>query len=105
MNDMKEIKLLTLGNSKVGKSSFILRYTDDEFSLHISTTIGMDYKSKISLKKSTAIKTAVSLRRGSSPTTWPAMCWSGRWCKNLTRKSPGNAKIWKKDLDPFHIMY
>ena len=42
----REIKLLTLGNSKVGKSSFILRYTENEFSIHISTTIGMDYKYK-----------------------------------------------------------
>ena len=40
----KEIKLITLGNSKVGKSSFILRYTENEFSIHISTTIGIDYK-------------------------------------------------------------
>ena len=42
----KEIKLITLGNSKVGKSSFILRYTENEFSMHISTTVGIDYKSK-----------------------------------------------------------
>ena len=42
----KEIKLITLGNSKVGKSSFILRYTENEFSIHISTTIGIDYKYK-----------------------------------------------------------
>ena len=44
---MKQIKLFTLGNSKVGKSSYILRYTENEFSLYISTTIGINYKSKI----------------------------------------------------------
>ena len=44
---MKQIKLFTLGNSKVGKSSYILRYTENEFSLYISTTIGINYKNKI----------------------------------------------------------
>ena len=44
---MKQIRLITLGNSKVGKSSYILRYTDNEFSFHISTTIGLDFKDKI----------------------------------------------------------
>ena len=43
---MKQIKLITLGNSKVGKSSYILRYTDNEFSFHMSTTIGIDFKDK-----------------------------------------------------------
>ena len=44
---MKQIKLITLGNSKVGKSSYILRYTDNEFSFHMPTTIGLDFKDKI----------------------------------------------------------
>ena len=44
--ELREIKLITLGNSKVGKSSFILRYTDNEFSIQIPTTIGIDYKYK-----------------------------------------------------------
>ena len=42
----REIKLITLGNSKVGKSSYILRYTENQFSIYISTTVGMDYKYK-----------------------------------------------------------
>ena len=33
-------------------------------------------------------------RVGNAP-TWPAMCWNGRWCRSSTRKSLGNAKIWK----------
>ena len=40
--NIREISLITLGNSKVGKSSYILRYTDNRFSMHISTTIGME---------------------------------------------------------------
>ena len=42
----REIKIITLGNSKVGKSSYILRYTENQFSIYISTTVGMDYKYK-----------------------------------------------------------
>ena len=42
----RDIKLITLGNSKVGKSSYILRYTENDFSIHISTTVGMDFKHK-----------------------------------------------------------
>eukprot|EP01084_Bolivina_argentea_P217670 369521_1 len=40
------IKLLTLGDSGGGKSSLLLRYTDDEFSDEFVTTIGMDFKFK-----------------------------------------------------------
>ena len=42
----REIKLIILGNSKAGKTSYILRYADNEFSFTISTTVGLDYKTK-----------------------------------------------------------
>lgn len=37
------IRLLTLGNSAVGKSSIIFRYTEDKFFDSYLTTIGVDY--------------------------------------------------------------
>eukprot|EP00484_Ammonia_sp_Unknown_P025371 CAMPEP_0197046788 /NCGR_PEP_ID=MMETSP1384-20130603/22423_1 /TAXON_ID=29189 /ORGANISM="Ammonia sp." /LENGTH=265 /DNA_ID=CAMNT_0042478627 /DNA_START=27 /DNA_END=821 /DNA_ORIENTATION=+ len=40
------IKLLTLGDSGSGKSSLLLRYTDDEYNDEFVTTIGMDFKFK-----------------------------------------------------------
>lgn len=40
------IKLLTLGDSGGGKSSLLLRYTDNTFSDEFVTTIGMDFKFK-----------------------------------------------------------
>ena len=43
----REIKLITLGNSLVGKSSYIIRYTDNEFLFNMTSTIGIDCKSKI----------------------------------------------------------
>lgn len=42
----KQIKLLLLGDQAVGKSSLMIRYTDDEFSLNIMGTAGLDLKRK-----------------------------------------------------------
>ena len=49
MNCIREIKLITLGNSHVGKTSFINRYVENTFSIHISSTIGIDNKDKIEI--------------------------------------------------------
>ncbi|KAJ8687637.1 hypothetical protein QAD02_023431 [Eretmocerus hayati] len=40
------LKILIIGETNVGKSSILLRFTDDEFSESIQNTVGMDYKSK-----------------------------------------------------------
>lgn len=49
------IKMALLGDSSVGKSNMVLRFTDDVFSLNMSTTIGYDYKSRnIVISKKTA---------------------------------------------------
>lgn len=42
----QQIKLLLLGDQAVGKSSLMIRYTDDEFSLNIMGTAGLDLKRK-----------------------------------------------------------
>ena len=41
------IKILTLGESSVGKTSFILRYTENTFSEIYLTTMGIDFKTKV----------------------------------------------------------
>ncbi|XP_057318116.1 ras-related protein Rab-18 [Microplitis mediator] len=40
------LKLLMIGESNVGKSSILLRFTEDEFNENMQNTVGMDYKTK-----------------------------------------------------------
>lgn len=39
-----QLKLLLIGDSSVGKSSILLRFTDDVFSDKQAATIGVDFK-------------------------------------------------------------
>ena len=40
------IKLLALGDSGVGKTSFLYRYTDQQFNRKFTTTVGIDFREK-----------------------------------------------------------
>ena len=40
------IKLLALGDSGVGKTTFLYRYTDNKFSRKFTTTVGIDFREK-----------------------------------------------------------
>ena len=40
-------KLLLIGDAGVGKSSILLRFTDDTFDEHLQSTIGVDFKVKM----------------------------------------------------------
>ena len=46
MNDKNKIKLFSLGNSHVGKTSYILRFTDDKYNEVNLPTTGIDLKTK-----------------------------------------------------------
>ena len=37
-------KILLIGDAGVGKSSILLRLTDDSFEEHLASTIGVDFK-------------------------------------------------------------
>ena len=45
-NDEGTFKILTIGNSGVGKTSILKRYVEGKFPKHHLTTIGIDYLSK-----------------------------------------------------------
>lgn len=40
------IKLLALGDSGVGKTTFLHRYTDNKFNRKFTTTVGIDFREK-----------------------------------------------------------
>ena len=46
MTKIEDIKLITLGNSTVGKSSFMIKYIDNSFTFNYTTTLGVDFKQK-----------------------------------------------------------
>ena len=53
------IKLLTLGETEVGKTSIVLRYSDDKFHEEKTATIGIDFKIKIIRKGNEVIKVSI----------------------------------------------
>ena len=59
-NHMEQItaKILILGESKVGKSSLLLRFTENKFMETIGPTLGIDYK----IKKITSGNYSVNLQ-------------------------------------------
>uniref|UniRef100_A0A1A8EL46 Ras-related protein SEC4 n=2 Tax=Nothobranchius korthausae TaxID=1143690 RepID=A0A1A8EL46_9TELE len=49
-------KLLIIGNSSVGKTSFLFRYADDSFSNSFVSTVGIDFKVKTVYRNDKRIK-------------------------------------------------
>jgi small GTP-binding protein len=50
------LKILVIGESAVGKSCLLLRYTDNKFQETFMTTIGVDFKTKFITVEGTAVK-------------------------------------------------
>jgi Ras-related protein Rab-8A len=57
--NMKQMKLMILGDQAVGKSSLLLRYTEDNFSLNMMGTAGIDLKKKIVTIEEETIKVMI----------------------------------------------
>ena len=49
-------KLLIIGNSSVGKTSFLFRYADDSFTSAFVSTVGIDFKVKTVFRNEKRIK-------------------------------------------------
>ncbi|KAK1159005.1 ras-related protein Rab-18-B-like [Acipenser oxyrinchus oxyrinchus] len=53
------LKLLIIGESSVGKSSLLLRFTDDKFDPELGSTIGVDFKVKSITSDGNNVKLAI----------------------------------------------
>ncbi|CAG0900769.1 unnamed protein product [Darwinula stevensoni] len=53
------LKILIIGESNVGKSSLLLRFTDDKFDPNLPSTIGVDFKTKTLNLDGNAVRLAI----------------------------------------------
>ena len=56
-------KLLIIGNSSVGKTSFLFRYADDSFTSAFVSTVGIDFKVKTVFRNDKRIKLQIWVSR------------------------------------------
>lgn len=55
-------KILIIGNSSVGKTSFLFRYADDSFTPAFVSTVGIDFKVKTIYRNEKRIKLQIWVR-------------------------------------------
>jgi GTPase SAR1 family protein len=55
-NILATLKILIIGESGVGKSSLLLRFTDDRFDQEMSATIGVDFKGSFFFNNKSSLK-------------------------------------------------
>lgn len=56
-------KVLIIGNSSVGKTSFLFRYADDSFTPAFVSTVGIDFKVKTIYRNDKRIKLQIWVRK------------------------------------------
>lgn len=56
-------KLLIIGNSSVGKTSFLFRYADDTFTPAFVSTVGIDFKVKTVYRNEKRVKLQIWVSR------------------------------------------
>ena len=59
-------KLLIIGNSSVGKTSFLFRYADDSFTSAFVSTVGIDFKVKTVFRQDKRVKLQIWVSETSS---------------------------------------
>lgn len=60
-------KLLIIGNSSVGKTSFLFRYADDSFTSAFVSTVGIDFKVKTVFRQDKRVKLQIWDTAGKCP--------------------------------------
>lgn len=63
-------KLLLIGNSSVGKTSFLFRYADDSFTPAFVSTVGIDFKVKTVYRHDKRIKLQIWVGQLSGGCLW-----------------------------------
>jgi len=58
-------KILIIGNSSVGKTSFLFRYADDSFTSAFVSTVGIDFKVKTVFRQDKRVKLQIWVSRWS----------------------------------------
>ncbi len=53
------LKILLIGDAGVGKSSILLRFCDDSFDPHLGSTIGVDFKVKMTKLRGKRVKLTI----------------------------------------------
>ena len=56
-------KILIIGNSSVGKTSFLFRYADDSFTPAFVSTVGIDFKVKTIYRNDKRIKLQIWVKK------------------------------------------
>ena len=59
LDNLLSLKILVIGESGVGKSSLMLRFTDEQFSQDTPPTIGLDYRVKVMDHKGFSVKLSI----------------------------------------------
>jgi len=100
-------KLLLVGDAGVGKSSMLLRFTDDTFEEHMASTIGVDFKVKTIrigdlMVKLTIWDTAGQERFRTLTSSYYRGCQGIILVFDLTRpETLQNVQNWLKEIDVF----
>ena len=66
-------KLLIIGNSSVGKTSFLFRYADDSFTSAFVSTVGIDFKVKTVFRQDKRVKLQIWVSFHFPPKTYHRM--------------------------------
>lgn len=64
-------KILIIGNSSVGKTSFLFRYADDSFTPAFVSTVGIDFKVKTIYRNDKRIKLQIWVCRAEGSVSLP----------------------------------
>lgn len=86
-------KILIIGNSSVGKTSFLFRYADDSFTPAFVSTVGIDFKVKTIYRNDKRIKLQIWVRPPGGPRRSPR--WHGGW------HGMGQGDGWRGAAPPF----